>query len=236
MELLNIIKINKKVLQKSLPVIFGYCVLGLACGMCGQKAGLTPFEMLAMSVLAYAGSAQFIGIAMIMQGASLLSIGLTILIVNLRHVLFSATLMQFLEKKNFSFLTFFGHGITDETFAVNLNTFQTSKEPQWSPEEAFAVNSLCCISWSLNNAIGCYASEFIHLDAALATYMLTAMFIGIWSYYLVNRQMLILGLFSGILATILSIFVPYKLHIVLATLITSGLACYVSLKNEGGDF
>ena len=58
------IKINKRVLQKISPIALGYLVLGLACGMLGQKAAITPLEMLAMSIFAYAGSSQFIGIAM----------------------------------------------------------------------------------------------------------------------------------------------------------------------------
>ena len=35
----------------------------MACGMLGEKAGLNPFHMFIMSVLAFAGSSQFIGIA-----------------------------------------------------------------------------------------------------------------------------------------------------------------------------
>ena len=56
--------ITRRVLQKDAPIILGYWVLGMACGMLGEKAGLNPFHMFIMSVLAFAGSSQFIGIAM----------------------------------------------------------------------------------------------------------------------------------------------------------------------------
>lgn len=227
--------INKRVLQKVSPIALGYFVLGLACGMLGQKAGISPLEMFAMSILAYAGSSQFVGIAMMLQGASFFSIGLTIFIVNLRYVLFSSTLTPFFAKCKLPFLVAYTHGITDETFAVSLAAFQQEKKIPWTKEEAFTLNALGCTVWSLSNALGCYASTFFTVNLSLVSYILTAMFLGIWANYLVNRTMIIVGLTSGILAVLLALVVPYKLHIVLASLLTSALACYLTLKHEGGD-
>ncbi|MFA7067347.1 MAG: AzlC family ABC transporter permease [Acidaminococcaceae bacterium] len=228
------LKINKRVLQKISPIALGYLILGLACGILGQKASISPLEMFAMSILAYAGSSQFIGIAMMLQGASFFSIGLTILIVNLRYVLFSSTLTPYFSKCKLNFLALYTHGITDETFAVNLNSFETETDPYWTHEEALSLNFLGCIVWSLSNALGCYASASISLNINLVAYILTAMFLGIWVNYLANRTMIIVGLSSGILAIILEQLVPFKLHIVLSSVFCSGLACYLSLKNEGG--
>ncbi|MFQ9522356.1 MAG: AzlC family ABC transporter permease [Phascolarctobacterium faecium] len=92
------ITVNRRVLQKLIPIAIGYLALGIACGILAQQAGLTPLEALGMSVLVFAGSGQFIGIAMMAQGAALVSIGLTIFIVNLRHLLFSSTLMNFFNR------------------------------------------------------------------------------------------------------------------------------------------
>jgi len=232
--LILLFTINKRVLQKISPIALGYFVLGLACGMLGQKAGIAPLEMLAMSILAYAGSSQFVGIAMMLQGASFFSIGLTIFIVNLRYVLFSSTLTPFFAKCKLPFLAVYTHGITDETFAVSLSSFQQEKEIPWTHKEAFTLNFLGCTIWSLSNALGCYASTFFTVNLSLVSYILTAMFLGIWANYLVNRTMIIVGLSSGILAVLLALVVPYKLHIVLASLFTSALACYLTLKHEGG--
>ena len=56
------------------------------------------------------------------------------------------------------------------------------------------------------------------------------MFLGIWSSYLHDKVLLIAGLLGGILSVILSFVVPYKLHIVLATLIVSVIACWLEVK------
>ena len=65
------ITVNRRVLQKLIPIAIGYLALGIACGILAQQAGLTPLEALGMSVLVFAGSGQFIGIAMMAQGAFL---------------------------------------------------------------------------------------------------------------------------------------------------------------------
>jgi 4-azaleucine resistance transporter AzlC len=153
------ITVNRRVLQKLIPIAIGYLALGIACGILAQQAGLTPLEALGMSVLVFAGSGQFIGIAMMAQGAALVSIGLTIFIVNLRHLLFSSTLMNFFNGRSKNFLIGYAHGITDETFAVNLNTFETETEPRWTCEEALGLNVTSCAVWSLSNALGCYAAD-----------------------------------------------------------------------------
>lgn len=227
---MSYVTINRKVIQKLLPIAIGYLALGIACGILAQQSGLTTFQAFAMSVLVFAGSGQFIGLAMIAQGAALISITLTIFIINLRHLLFSSTLMSFLPNTNKSFLAIFAHGITDETFAVNLNAFQ-NEEAAWTNAEALGLNLTACAIWSLSNALGSYASTYLNPPTELVSYLLIAMFLGIWVNYLSNRSMIITGLISGLLATALSQIVPYKLHVVIATLTISALATYLTQKN-----
>ncbi|WP_177567265.1 AzlC family ABC transporter permease [Phascolarctobacterium sp.] len=229
------ITINKRVLQKLIPIAIGYIALGIACGILAQQSGLSPLEAFGMSVLVFAGSGQFIGIAMLAQGAALVSIGLTIFIVNLRHLLFSSTLMNFFNGRGKGFLCTYAHGITDETFAVNLNAFEGETNPPWSCEEALGLNMTSCAVWSLSNGLGCYAAAYLNPPTELVSYLLIAMFLGIWVNYLTDRKMVITGLVSGLLALLLSQIVPYKLHIVLATLAASGAACYITERHAGGD-
>ncbi|MEG0797388.1 MAG: AzlC family ABC transporter permease [Acidaminococcaceae bacterium] len=230
-----LLTINRRVLEKLSPIAIGYFAIGAACGMLGQKAGLTPGAMFAMSTLVYAGSGQFIALAMMVQSASILAITLTIFIVNLRHVLFSSTLLPYLKNASPRFLALYAHGITDETFAVNLNAFSTEHTPPWTAAEALALNGLGCACWSLSTVFGCLAAEFLSIDTALVSYILIAMFLGIWSNYLHERRMIITGLASGVLALIFAPLVPYKLHIIFATLIASAGACYLAGRHKGGS-
>ena len=74
------------------PICLGYFPIGLALGVLAQKAGLPWWAVAMMSVLVFAGSAQFICVAMLAAGASIPGIILTTFVVNLRHTLMSSAL------------------------------------------------------------------------------------------------------------------------------------------------
>jgi predicted branched-subunit amino acid permease len=67
------------------PICLGYVPIGLAFGVLAQKAGLEPWQVGAMSVLVFAGGAQFISVAMLQEGAAALAIVVTTFVVNQRH-------------------------------------------------------------------------------------------------------------------------------------------------------
>ena len=74
------------------PICLGYIPIGLSLGVLAQKGGLAPWQMAAMSLLVFAGSSQFIAVAMLATGASALAIISTVFMVNLRHLLMSSAL------------------------------------------------------------------------------------------------------------------------------------------------
>lgn len=75
-----------------------------------------------------------------------------------------------------------------ETFAVNLNAFETETDPRWTCEEALGLNITSCAVWSLSNALGCYAAAYLNPPTELVSYLLIAMFLGIWVNYLTDRK------------------------------------------------
>ena len=119
------------------PICLGYAPIGLAFGVLAQKAGLTPLEIGLMSVIVFAGSSQFIAVSMLSGGASMVSIVATAFVVNLRHFLMSSALAVYLKNSDRKKLTFFSYGITDESFAVNLNRF---RESNWDLNSALVTN------------------------------------------------------------------------------------------------
>ena len=106
------------------PICLGYFPIGLAFGVLAQKAGIGPLGVGLMSLLVFAGSAQFIAVSMLAQTAALTSIVLTTFLVNLRHLLMSSALSVYLRHSSWRFLCLFSHGITDESFAVNMTQFR----------------------------------------------------------------------------------------------------------------
>jgi len=78
--------------KDALPIILGYLPIGLAYGMLAVNKGLTPLQTTAMSVFVFAGSSQLVAIEMIAAEAAVVAIVIMTFLVNLRHLLLSASL------------------------------------------------------------------------------------------------------------------------------------------------
>jgi 4-azaleucine resistance transporter AzlC len=100
------------------PVMIGYLPVAVAFGLIAADTGLLPLEAIAMSMIVFAGAAQFVAVGMIQAGAAGIEIVLAVFLLNLRHILMSASLAQkkIIPSRLVSILTSFG--ITDEVFVV----------------------------------------------------------------------------------------------------------------------
>ena len=81
-------KLFKRALTKTLPVMAGYIVLGIAFGILLKVNGYGPIYAFCMSAFIYAGSMQFVGVSLIASGASFVSAAITTLLVNARHLFY----------------------------------------------------------------------------------------------------------------------------------------------------
>lgn len=210
-------KIDKKVLVAALPIVMGYLPLGMACGILAGSVGLSTLDIFLISVFVFAGSGQFIALAMMGSGAAAMSsIILTTFIVNLRHLLYSSTLVRYIGSSSRGYQMAFAQEIVDETFAVNENRF-SDKEEHWTMPQALGLAWTAHGAWVFSTVLGQIVGSLIEIDINLVGYTLTAMFIGLWSFHFKNHRLVLVGILAGALALWLSTFLDYKLHIVVAT-------------------
>lgn len=87
-------KTAKYALGRTLPVMAGYLVLGLGFGVLLQSKGYGPGWALAMSLLVYAGSMQYLAVDLLAGGASLVSAALMTLMVNARHLFYGISMLE----------------------------------------------------------------------------------------------------------------------------------------------
>ena len=109
---------------KALPVVLGYLPLGFAYGALASLAGISLPYIVLMSLLVFAGSGQFIAVNMYAAGAGSLSIIATVFLVNLRHLLMSASLSPYLQKFPRQSLPLVAFGLTDENYALACGEFK----------------------------------------------------------------------------------------------------------------
>lgn len=198
------------------PICVGYLPLGFAFGVLAQKAGLDLLDIALMSMLVYAGSSQFIAVAMIGSAAAPLSIILTTLIVNLRHFLMSSSLAVYLHGESRGFLSLFAYGVTDESFAINLVKF---REGGWHRYQALAVNQISNFAWIASTILGGYAGQFILAGSYGIDYALSAMFLCLLTFQLRGRIYLLTAIVSGATAIAISLIIPGNSFVIISSII-----------------
>jgi len=99
---------------------FGF-VYGLTARTTG---GFSPVEAVAMSLIAFAGAAQFATIGYVVAGISWPVIALLTFLLNARHVLYSAALAPWFAGRPFGERAVAAQLLTDESFALSTAHFR----------------------------------------------------------------------------------------------------------------
>ncbi len=99
---------------------FGF-VFGLTAR---AKGDFSPIEAMAMSLIAFAGAAQFAAIGYVAAGLSWPLIALLTFLLNARHVLYSAALAPWFRGRSFVERALAAQLLTDEAFALSIAHFR----------------------------------------------------------------------------------------------------------------
>lgn len=213
------------------PICLGYFPIGLALGVLAQQAALPWWATALMSVLVFAGSAQFICVAMLAAGASIPGIILTTFVVNLRHSLMSSALAVYLSGVSRKFLALYSYGVTDESFAVNMTRF---REGNWDRWRALMVNHLANAVWILATIIGTLVGQFVPQGAFGIDYALTGMFICLLVFQLQGRIYIITGLLAALVSVVWYLLIPGDSYIVGASLSAATLGYLLERRYRRG--
>lgn len=210
-------------MRRALPIVLGYVPIGFAYGVLAGKGGLSQANTLLMSLIVFAGSAQFIAVGLFAAGTGPAAVIVTTFVVNLRHMLMAASLSPYLAGWKKRHLAFFSFELTDETFALHSTTSGRLGD---CPLEALSLNVTAQASWVAGTILGIVASGLIgDIKPMGLDYALAAMFIALLVGQCENRIRVITAILSGGIATLLYLAGWHQFHIIAATVAgaTAGL-------------
>ena len=192
----------KKALSLTLPVTLGYVPVGMAYGVLAGKAGLSAINVLLMSILVYAGSAQLVAVGLFASGATAWALIATTLAVNLRHVLFSAAMAPLLAGWRKRELAVFAFELTDESFALHAARYgrgdRDKAVTQW-------INVLAQASWVGGTALGVALGDILGDGRAFALdFALPGMFLALLAGQLGSRSQVAAAVSGGSLSLLAS--------------------------------
>lgn len=164
--------------RQTVPVLCGYLFLGLAFGLLLQQAGYGwPWAVLT-SVIVYAGSMQFVLVGLLGGGfASLLSVALTTLSVNSRHLFYGLSFLETFRKMGRAkpYMIF---SLTDETYSL-LCSLQPPKELDADRVRLY-IALLDHAYWVAGSAAGAILGSVLPFDLTGIDFAMTALFVVIF--------------------------------------------------------
>lgn len=211
--------------RATLPLIVGAIPFGILFGTLAPSSGLSTSATLAMSALVFAGSAQFIALGLLAAGAGIGVIIATTAVVNLRHLLYSAAMVNRVKHLNGYWRALLAFGLTDESFAAISARYQGEQSIETA--HWFYLGSIVSMwgNWLLCSAIGLTLGNlFPNITDWGLDFAMSVTFIGMVVPYLTNRAMYGAVLVAGSCA-LLCYWLPHKLGLMIAAVtgITTGL-------------
>ncbi|WP_313232952.1 AzlC family ABC transporter permease [Tissierella praeacuta] len=150
------IKKVKQGVLASLPIVIGYFPIAMAFGLLSKNTDISFRDTSLLSMMVYAGASQFMALDLIKVGVSTGSIILATFLLNLRHMMMSASLAVEFQDMNKRHLPVVAFGITDETFSV----ISFNKENINLPF-VLTINILSYISWVLGTVAGYLVGQIL---------------------------------------------------------------------------
>ena len=156
----------------TIPVMCGYLFLGTAFGATLAQAGFGPAWALMMSGLIYAGSLQFVMVPLMAAGAGLVTVALTALMVNARHLFYGVSYIERFKRMGALVRPYMIFSLTDETYSVFCSLPESESDGVMLRVAAYDQ-----MYWVAGSVAGALLARQLPFDLTGIDFSMTALFI-----------------------------------------------------------
>lgn len=220
--------------KAELPILFGVMPFGMIYGLLALDAGLSAQQTQAMSVIVFAGSAQFIMAQLFQSATPALVIVATAALVNLRHALYSASMTPYVKHVPPLWRALGAYFLTDEAYAVSISHFRSLPGEKGKFSYFLGAGLALWTTWQLSTAAGILVGAQLP-DSWSLDFFLPLGFIALLIPVIDEWPSGAAALCAGITAVI-AYPLPYKLGLVLAAAvgIAVGLGAETLFRTPSG--
>jgi len=170
-------KVFKKALVATVPVMAGYVVLGTGFGILLHSKGYGLIWSIAMSVFIYAGSMQYVAVDFLACTASLITVALTTFMVNARHLFYGISMIDEYKDTGAAkpYLIF---ALTDETYSLVCNGYDGDQKDKARFYFLASIMNQCY--WIIGSIIGSLVGAILPFDPTGIDFSLTALFLTVF--------------------------------------------------------
>jgi branched chain amino acid efflux pump len=199
------------------PLLIGVFPFGLIYGALALNAGLSTAAAQLMSSIVFAGSSQFITAQLVHEATPGLVIVLTIAVVNLRHMLYSASLAPYISSLPMRWKALLSYLLTDEAYAATVIHYENEGVTPFGHWFFLGAGFSLWFTWQASTAVGIFLGAAIPESWSL-DFALPLTFIAMVVPVLKNQPAIVAALSAGVVALV-AFSLPYKLGLILAALV-----------------
>jgi len=203
-----------------LPILLGVAPFGMIYGVLAIGAGLNVGAAMSMSPIVFAGSAQFVGVQLIHSGVPGMVIVFTTFIVNLRHILYSASIAPHLARLSRRWKWLLAYLLTDEAYAVTITHYNqaaaSTVESAHKHWYLLGAGLTMWSTWQVSTAAGIFLGAQVPSSWSL-DFAIALTFIALVVPALRDRPSITAAISAGVIAVIAA-DLPYKLGLIVAAI------------------
>ena len=221
---------NKKTIsiafRDTIPVMTGYVFLGFGFGILMYQQGYGFLWAAAMSLFIYAGAMQYMAVSLLTGGASLLTVALTTLVVNARHLFYGISMIDAYRGagKRKPYMIF---ALTDETYSLVSGGKGTDHS------YCFWVSLFDQIWWVGGTVLGSLAGSLLPVNLEGIEFVLTALFVTIFVEQWLSTKNHFPALL-GLIATAASLLIFGRDVFLIPAMILIAAVLVMAKKSAGG--
>lgn len=227
-----------------IPLTPGVIPFGLITGVMAIEMGMSPGMSMGMTLLFYSGSAQMVALQLLQNGALPVTVVVTALIINLRFIMYSASLAPYLHHLPRRWTWPVSYLLSDQSYALCTLKFSSGELGRFAPHFYAGTAVAMWLTWQLSVFAGVYLGASIpeawSLSFAVPLSFLALLVPGIRSAASLGAAV------TGGLIAVSAIKLPYNLGLVTASIggviagllienarrKTSGSACAGNVERE----
>lgn len=219
-------------LLASLPIMLGYAPMAFSFGIVGTQAGLSAVETSWVSILVFAGAAQFVLASMWALGTGAGTILIAVWLLNVRHLFYGPALLTQLSRAPGKLRPLLAFGLTDEVFASAMaKAEQGALHPRWVVGMGLGAYS----SWVAGTVGGAWLGASVGAQhpviAPALSFVLPALFLALLAQSAWQKRWPVI-VCAIVVALLISIWLPLHVAMLAGMLVGAMLQPLFATRSE----
>ncbi|NEP16424.1 MAG: AzlC family ABC transporter permease [Leptolyngbya sp. SIO4C1] len=200
------------------PLVVGAAPFGILFGTLAQSSGLSFWGAMGFSAIVFAGAAQFVALGLLAVGTAVPLIILTTFVVNLRHLLYSASLVPYVRQLPTGWKLLIAFLLTDESYAASIGRYRQSEASLYKHWHYLGGSLFMYLNWQLWTLVGLTLGQALPDTSRWGLdFAMVATFIGMVVPYVTRSAMLATVAVSGIVSAA-TFGWPHRLGLIFAAI------------------